>query len=168
MNGPLAQVLRYNAWANSVLLTACRALPPDVLDAPSGGAAYGTIRETLFHLVTGQLDFLARLAGRAQDASKPRAWTDFDAMASLAQATGDALVAAAAALEDDAQIVVPYAGGRSVFPASFFLTHALAHGVEHRTQIAGMMSRAGLTPPDLDGWQYAAAAGFGAEASDAG
>jgi hypothetical protein len=48
-------------------------------------------------------------------------------------------------------------------PKSFFLVHALEHGVEHRTEIKVDLGAIGITTPDLDGWAYAAAAGIGRE-----
>jgi uncharacterized damage-inducible protein DinB len=44
---------------------------------------------------------------------------------------------------------------------SFFLTHALEHGVEHRTEIKVALSQLGVATPDLDGWAYATAMGCG-------
>lgn len=46
------------------------------------------------------------------------------------------------------------------YPKSFFLTHCIAHGVEHRTQIGVMLARAGCETPNLDGWEFAGAAGL--------
>ena len=60
-------------------------------------------------------------------------------------------------------VVVPYGGKRPAFPASFFLTHAVAHGTLHRTEICMMMRMLGVEPPNLDGWEYAAAMGYGAD-----
>lgn len=39
MNRPLAEMFRYNRWANLVLLEACRALPNEQLDARDPGAS---------------------------------------------------------------------------------------------------------------------------------
>jgi uncharacterized damage-inducible protein DinB len=163
MNEPLAQIFRYNAWANARIIDGCAALTDAQLDARPDGEASRSIRETLLHVVTGQMDFLARLDGRAQSPDKPPEWPGFDALHALSQATSDVLIAAAESMDGDAIVVVPYAGARPAFPRSFFLTHAIAHGVEHRTQIGVMLTRLGAAAPDLDGWPYAAAAGFGAE-----
>lgn len=47
------------------------------------------------------------------------------------------------------------------YPRSFFLVHAVEHGGEHRTEVKLTLAHFGITTPDLDGWQYAAAAGYG-------
>lgn len=49
------------------------------------------------------------------------------------------------------------------FPRNFFLVHAMEHGVEHRTEIKVALAHLGIAAPDLDGWQYSVAAGYGGE-----
>jgi uncharacterized damage-inducible protein DinB len=46
-------------------------------------------------------------------------------------------------------------------PVSFFLVHAIEHGVEHRTDIKVALGSMGVETPDLDGWAFAGAAGIG-------
>ena len=164
MNEPLAQIFRYNRWANARLIEACRPLTDAQLDAEPGGGTFGTIRATLIHMTEGQRDCLARLEGRSQASGVRGRWAGFDALTDLANTTSDALINAAEALVDDQEIVVPFMGKRPAFPKSFFLAHAAVHGIEHRTQIGVMLVRLGVPPPDLDGWPYAEAAGYGKEA----
>jgi uncharacterized damage-inducible protein DinB len=49
---PLAELFRYNKWANSTLLEACRRLSDEQLDMPSVNGS-GRIRELLVHIVGG-------------------------------------------------------------------------------------------------------------------
>ena len=136
VNEPLAQMFRYNRWANDLTIAACRVLTDEHLDQHLQGAEERTIRQTIFHVAEGQLDFLARINGQAQDWTRARAWQGFDALEKMAAAGNDALIAAAEAMSDDADVVVPYMEKRPVFPKSLFLTHAFAHGVLHRTESA--------------------------------
>lgn len=161
MNTPLAQVFRYNAWANDRIIAACRPLTGAQLDEKVQGTEERTIRDTLLHLIDGQRSFLARLEGQAQPTDGPRQWDGFDALTASSLETSEALIAAAEALIDDSDVVVPFAGQRPIFPKSFFLTHAIAHGVMHRTEICAMLRTLGVEPPNLDGWEYAAFAGLG-------
>ena len=161
-NAPLARMFEYNAWANSRIIDACRDVSDSQLDAP-GSNAFGSIRSTLLHMIYGQYSFLARLEGRAQDPrSFSPSWSGFDTHRAVATETSDALIAAAAALTD-ADVVLAFQGKNYRYPKSFFLTHVLAHGVEHRTQIGVMLAELGLEAPNLDGWEFAAFAGLGAE-----
>jgi hypothetical protein len=40
---------------------------------------------------------------------------------------------------------------------------ALEHGTEHRTEIRIGLELVGATAPELDGWEFAASAGYGTE-----
>jgi uncharacterized damage-inducible protein DinB len=162
-NAPLARMFEYNLWANDRVIDACRELKDEQLDA-AGENAFGSIRSTLLHLIYGQYSFVARLGGRAQDArSFSPPWPGFEALAAVAAETGEALRAAAAALIEDADVVLAYQAKSYRYHKSFFLTHALAHGTEHRTQVGVMLAQLGHTQPNLDGWEFAAAAGLGVE-----
>lgn len=162
-NAPLARMFEYNAWANRRVIDACRRLTDVQLDAP-GSNAYGSIRSTLLHVVYGQYSFLARLDGRAQDPrSYATPWAGFDALTTVATETSDALLVAASALDEDADVVLAFQGKSHRYPKSFFLLHAIAHGIEHRTQIASMLAQAGYEAPNLDGWEFAGFAGLGTE-----
>ena len=39
------------------------------------------------------------------------------------------------------------------------MLQAINHATEHREQIKSMLSSLGITPPDIDGWDYAEATG---------
>ncbi len=163
MSRTLAEFFRYNRWANEQIIAACRALTDEQLDAHATGT-HGPIRRTLVHMIDGQRSFLARLDGHAQppDGPLPR-WSGFDAIADLAATTGDALIAAAGSIDEDSEVVLAFMGKRYQYPKIFFLLHAIEHGIEHRTQINVMLPQLGIEHPDLDGWPYAAHAGFGTE-----
>ena len=67
--------------------------PTTQLDQHLQGGEERTIRQTAFHVAEGQLDFLARINGQAQDWTRPRSWQGFDALEKMAAAGSDALVA---------------------------------------------------------------------------
>ena len=62
---------------------------------------------------------------------------------------------------EDREVDLSYMGKTHRIPVSFFLVHALEHGVEHRTEIKVALGSMGVATPDLDGWAYAAASGIG-------
>ncbi len=153
----------YNDWANGRVIDVCRNLTEAQLDAPDSNV-FGSIRQTLLHVVCGQYSFLARLDGNAQD---PRAlapqWPEFEALMVIAAETSEALPAAASALDVDADVVLSYQRKGHRYPKSFFLLHAIQHGIEHRTQIGVMLAQLGHEAPNLDGWAFAEHAGLGEE-----
>lgn len=66
----------------------------------------------------------------------------------------------AANLVDDAEVTLPpFQGALYRTRKSFVLLHALYHGIEHRGQVCTTLTAIGLSPPDLDGWGFAAASG---------
>lgn len=163
MNAALAEVLRYNRWATRRLLDACRGLTDEQLDARAPGTS-GTVRELLLHVVGGQQTFVLRTRGRQGDGSelnRSSAWPGFDVLREVAIESSNQLVAIAEGLDGDPQVDLPYFGAVYRFPTSFFLAHAVEHGVEHRTEIKLTLAQLGIETPDLDGWAYADAAGHG-------
>lgn len=63
----------------------------------------------------------------------------------------------------DAEVDLPYGDATYRYPRRFFLAHATEHGVEHRTEVKLTLASVGVVTPDLDGWEYAEFAGYGAE-----
>ncbi|MEX2080543.1 MAG: DinB family protein [Dehalococcoidia bacterium] len=164
MNAPLAEMLRYKRWATLTLLEACRVLTDDQLDARAAGAS-GATRELLVHLVGGQQTLALRTKGRQHEGELGRhsPWPGFDELARLATDSADALVAIAEGLDSETEVDLPFQGKTYRFPLSFFLVHAVEHGAEHRTEIKVALNQAGVATPDLDGWSFAAAMGYGQE-----
>lgn len=164
MNAPLAEMLRYNRWATLTLLEACRALDDEQLDARVPGTS-GSVRELLTHIVGGQQTFALRTKGRQHEGelSRRSACPGFETLTELATRSGDELIAIAEGLDIDREVELPYMGKVYRFPVSFFLVHAVEHGVEHRTEVNVALAHLGVEPPDLDGWSYAGALGYGQE-----
>jgi uncharacterized damage-inducible protein DinB len=162
MNDPLAEVFRYNRWANLTLIEACRTLADEHLDARLPGVS-GSVRELLLHIVGGQQTFVLRTAGRQHEGELNRAseWPGFDTLLEIAARSSDELIAIAGALDADGAVELPYWGKVYRYPKSFFLVHAVEHGVEHRTEVKLALAQLGIETPDLDGWAYATAAGHG-------
>jgi uncharacterized damage-inducible protein DinB len=165
VNGPLADLFRYNRWANLRLIDACCELTDAQLDARAAGTS-GSVRELLMHVVGGQQTSILRTKGRQHEGELARrsAWPGFDALRSVAVSTSDELIAIAETMDTDAEVRLPWRGRVYRYPMSFFLVHALEHGVEHRTEIKVTMAELGIDRPDLDGWSYSEAAGYGQEA----
>jgi uncharacterized damage-inducible protein DinB len=162
MNAPLAEMLRYNQWANLTLIEACQRLPDEQLDARRPGIS-GPVRVLLTHIVGAQQTFCLRTKGRQHEGelSRASAWPGFPRLLDLARESGRELIAIAEALDTDTQVDLPYMDKTYRFPVSFFLAHAVAHGVEHRTEVKVTLAQLGVDTPDLDGWPYAAAMGYG-------
>ena len=65
MNEVFLDLYKHNLWANQKLLAACESLPAEVLDADAKGT-YGTIRDTLVHLLAAEGRYLSAISGQEQ------------------------------------------------------------------------------------------------------
>jgi uncharacterized damage-inducible protein DinB len=166
MNEPLAEMFRYNRWATAALVDACAGLSDDYLDAAVPGIS-GTVRELLMHVAGGQRTDALRTQGRQHEGELTRhaPWPGFEELRRLADESSDELLAIAAALDADRDVDLPWEGKRYRHKVSFFLAAALVHGVEHRTEIKFALAQVGVETPGLDGWDYAAAMGYGEDRS---
>ena len=160
----LVEMLRYNKWATLTLLEACRGLTDEQLDARAPGTS-GSVRDILMHVVGGQQTFVRRVGSRKNPRGLNRgtAWPGFAALLDAAARSSDDLVAIAAGLDPESEVDLPYLGKKYRYPTRFFLVHAMEHGVEHRTEIKVILGGLGIETPDLDGWGYCSAAGYGQE-----
>jgi uncharacterized damage-inducible protein DinB len=166
MNHPLAEMFKYNRWANRQLLDACRGLSDDQLDARAPGTS-GPVSELLQHIAGAQQTFVLRTKGRQHEVELGResAWPGFDRVEEVLMGSSEELIDIAGGLDIDKEVDLPWLGKIFRFPTSFFLVHAAEHGVEHRTEIRITLTQLGIEAPDLDGWPYSAAAGHGKEIS---
>ncbi len=166
MNQDLAEMFRYNAWANRELFGACRSLTEEQLDTRIQGIS-GSIREVLMHIAGGQQTFVLRTKGRQHEGELGRHsdWPGIEAVIRIAESTSDELIAIAEQLKDDEEVDLPYQGKAYRYPKRFFLVHAMEHSTEHRTEVKVALAHIGIGTPDLDGWNYAQSAGYGQEIS---
>lgn len=158
----LEEVFAYNRWANLALIEACRGLDSSTLATRVPGVS-GSIGELFTHLVGGERTQILRTQGRQHEGQLKRQspWPGFEELARLAEESGTELIEIARALEPDATADLAWLGKVYRYPVRFFLVHAAEHGVEHRTEIKVALGALGITTPDLDGWSFAAAAGYG-------
>ena len=166
MNKALAEMFRYNAWANRELFGACRSLTEEQLDMHIPGIS-GSVRELLMHIAGGQQTFVLRTKGRQHEGELEREsdWPGIETVIHIVASTSDELIAIAEQLKDNAEVDLPYQGKAYRYPKRFFLVHAMEHSTEHRTEVKVALAHIGIETPDLDGWSYAESADYGEEIS---
>jgi uncharacterized damage-inducible protein DinB len=162
MDRALAELFRYNLWANRTVFTACGRVPEDQLIAAQPSMSE-SVAELLLHLVGAQENSLHWLRGETFESRLDRSssWPGLDKVWRAGEETSEALIAIASTVDGDANVDLRHGGALHRYPVGFLLASVLEHGIRHRTEIARMLQSAGLPAPDLDGWAYARAVGHG-------
>jgi len=144
---------RQNGWANRTIIDACRSLTDAQLDATTLGT-YGSIRDTLLHIVSSEAGYSIRLGHEPSPRlQRDAAWPGLDAVAVMASAAADALVAAS---QDPANRTLQVGSDTDRFDveAEVILVQAFNHSTEHRSQISTILTTLGIEPPELSGWEW--------------
>lgn len=151
----LIELICYNNWANAQVLAACQRLTAEQLATTAPGA-YGTIHQTLGHIIHAEADYIGRLTGnRPQPSFK---WEEAPSVAELAAFA----VQVAQALLDAVQYVPPdhlvheEEDGQTIdYLACALFIQIINHGIEHRTNITTILSGSlSLSELEVDGWGY--------------
>jgi len=163
----LAELIRYNNWANQQVLDECQKLSNEELESSMPGA-YGTIRSTFQHIVEGEEFYAELLTGhRPQPPYKWESHPGFTEMKEYAARVGNALVEAINRIRPADRVTEVDQGRTFHYQALAVFIQIVNHGVEHRTNITTILSAGGHNPPTVDGWGYLSANPdrFGVEAS---
>src|SRR5260370_24399353 len=115
--------LLHNSWATRQVIETCRRLTPEQMDATTAGA-FGSLRETLKHIVKGEgLRLRTLLAGAPPDwAGQPDETPDLDTLAAWAADNERFWEAFSASPIDTArEVEARFRGGRYRIPAGVIL-----------------------------------------------
>ena len=151
----LTTLFSHNLWANVGILEQCANLTSEQLDATISGA-FGSIRDTLQHIVTSEQSYLYRIrTGQPLARPEDAAPLTIAEMLESVRTTGAGFIEWAPKVQADDTVQVDWEDGtlREV-PKSIYLTQVINHATEHRTQIKAMLRQLGLQPPALDSWAY--------------
>jgi uncharacterized damage-inducible protein DinB len=152
----LKGLFHHNTWANLKLLDFCETLSDEQLDSSAPGT-YGSIRDTLLHLVGGEVSYVKRVNGKLP--AEPLRRGQFPGFAVLKQAahwTGEELFQLALSARADTIVEERWPERKMVeqYKLTSLLIQAINHATEHRTHVATIITQLGLEPPDTSGWQY--------------
>ena len=157
-----------NEWANLRLIEVCRALSDEQLEATAPGA-FGSIRETLMHLVGAEAGNVRRLGGESPRELRSRggAWPGFDAVEEVVRASAAALIERAHAVGGATIVVQEAPGVRVEIEANVLLVQVINHSTEHRSQICTILTVLGALPSTgdegqtiVDAWAWSDALGL--------
>jgi uncharacterized damage-inducible protein DinB len=161
MGHGLHDLFRHNAWATAQVLETCLGLDEPALHATAPGT-FGTIIETLQHLIDSEASYLYRVSG----AWPNHPWRGDRAVGLDVLAERAAVLAATweqyLAGDVDTERLGEARGDKGeifAVPAGIFITQALHHANEHRAHICTILGARGIEPPDVSGWGYGMATG---------
>ena len=156
MNDALVELYRHKSWATLTLIEFCEGVGDEVLDASTPGT-YGTIRDTLRHLVSAEEGYFARLTGKRLSDPLPDGPAPLEDLAERIRRLSphweelalDSFVAVRKVTTSD--------GWR--IPGAVVMAQAIHHADDHRTHVLSVLSARGVEGPDLDVWSFADATG---------
>ena len=148
----LADAFGHHAWATLRVLDACAALDDGQLATVVPGT-YGTILDTLRHLVDADVFYLDVLAGRPTTFDKE---VDIPTLRAVMEANGPAWQRLIAGEMDPTTVVTEHedSGYDTHAPIGIRLAQALHHGTDHRSQVCTAFTTLGIEPPSIDVWDY--------------
>jgi uncharacterized damage-inducible protein DinB len=147
----LDRILEYDSWANQGLLDFLAGMPPETLDLTAAGV-YGTIRETVEHLLSSEMGYIRRLSPPPlRDVPERPEHPDLATLQAMATESAARLVELVDSLPEFETRIETSSGMRA---AATILTQLVMHGVEHRAHVGTILGANGIEPPDLDSWAH--------------
>ncbi len=158
----LADAFGHHVWASLRVIDACIALPPGQLSTTVPGT-FGSILDTVRHLVGADRSYLALLSGGAVERidEETEAAMGLQELRAAMEATGPVWAKVVAQDLDPDQMLTRLRddGSTSTAPVAIRLAQVIHHGTDHRSQIATALTTLGVTPPEIDVWDFAATEG---------
>jgi uncharacterized damage-inducible protein DinB len=151
---PFDGAFAHHVWATLRLIDTCLSLTPEQLDTAVPGT-YGSILETMRHLVEADTYYLSHLTGdpareidsRHLDLRELRAAIEADDRTWIELLAGD--------LDFDAVVKdVDQGGYQRDASVGIRLAQALHHGTDHRSQICTGLTSLEIEPPEIDIWEF--------------
>jgi uncharacterized damage-inducible protein DinB len=145
----------YSYWANAKLFDPLSRLTPEELVRPVAGS-YGSIRNTLVHMMSAEGGCLDRCGGPKRAAPlKPEEFSTLESITSY-WATQERTVRAFLAGLGDADLsrrfefTVPLFSFTRVMAVGEILHHAAIHNIHHRGQVTLLLRALGHVPGNVD------------------
>lgn len=153
VDATLLELLRHKTWAMVRLLEHCASLQDEQLDATTPGT-YGTIRETLHHIVRSDEDYLWMLTHEhIVEPLGPDERIALDQLAERVRRVAPAWEQVADDAGRPGREAVADDGVR--MPGTVPLAQAIHHADDHRMHVLSILGARGLAVPRLDVWAYA-------------
>ena len=151
----LADAFGHHVWASIRVLDACAALD-DAQLATTVPGTYGSIMDTLRHLVDGDVFYLNVMRG-GEPEPFDKEGSDVSTLRAVMEAHDAVWQRLIVGDVDPATVVVEYedSGYETHAPLGIRLAQALYHGTDHRSQVCTALTTLGIDPPAIQVWDFA-------------
>lgn len=151
----LADAFGHHVWATLRLIDACLPLTDEQLASQVPGT-YGSILDTVRHLVGADRSYLELLSG-GEVAAIDEETMDLPALRAAMAANGPVWATVIAGDLDPDEVLVRRRddGSESHAPLGIRLAQVVHHGTDHRSQVCTALTNLGVTPPEIDAWDFA-------------
>lgn len=154
MASSLVGPLRHASWATLRLIAFVRHLTPEQRAWTAPGT-YGSIEQTLDHIVGAESYYVFRLTGEWPATElMPSPTVDLDDLVERVGWSSARLEQLCMRGFDHLAPTYPNPGDRRMPTLGGMAAQLLSHGAEHRAQIATILGAHGVEPPDVSGWTY--------------
>lgn len=155
MDSLVVELYKHNHWANMRVLDLCEGLSDEQLDASAPGT-YGSIRNTLMHIIGAQERYIARLTDQPRESTlrEDQPFPGFETLRAHAVTSGETLIDLARDFDSSKILRGTWRGAPYELPAVIPMMQAINHATEHRSHISSVLSQIGIQPPDTDVWAY--------------
>ena len=154
----LERLYDYNYWATKRLLQAVATLTDEEFTQSVAGS-YGSVRNTMVHVLSAEWGWLDRCGGlRRGDRLKPEDYPTVASVVTTWTRVEEHMRSFLAALKDDdlaRGVEFAFGGPKQTLPVGDLLLHAAVHGAHHRGQVALLLRMLGKVPGDFDVLFYA-------------
>ncbi|SDS57012.1 DinB family protein [Microlunatus soli] len=155
-NAVLHDIVRHNTWATRALIdfVIAQRLTPDQLTA-TGVGTFGTIPQTLEHIVICDASYLRRLAIIDIGWVDTPTVLDLSVLRDRAEELIDRWDRCLAGPPIDTERIVLVDDDTEQTRAGILLAQAINHANHHREQVCAILTGLGIQPPDIQAWEYA-------------
>ena len=152
--GEMRALFEYDAWANARTLNACAALTQEQFTRNLGNS-FGSVRDTLVHIVGAQMIWLERLHGGSMAGlPKPDLYPDMAAVRGQYAETESTLSGFVSGLSPaELERFFEFRNAKGALlrdQIGNVLQHIANHGTYHRGQITTLLRQLGATPVSTD------------------
>lgn len=156
----LRDALGHHVWATLAIIDACAGLPPVQLASTVPGT-YGSIIDTLRHVVGADCSYLRLIGGGRGRPLEDLVGADLATLRATMEANGAVWQRVLEGDLDPDVVLTRHRddGSSSSAPLGIRLAQVVHHGSDHRSQVCTALTNLGVTPPEIDAWDYAASQG---------